>query len=410
MRLEGVVLGDLKPIQVSLLGGRSLTYNGNTIDGRNIRSKRIWTLLEYLITYHFGCVAQDELVDLFYREDNGGTPSGALKTLVHCAREALSQLGLADGKEMSLRCVGGCGKNPDIPLEIYTERFAGLIREAVEPEKDKDKQQWLWLAALDLYKGDFLPEASTEIWAMSIATYFHFQYMNIVKTALSDFTERGSFDDAVLIAGRAIAIAPYDEALYYNLISALEKTNRLQADRAQYENMTKLFYGEFGVTPSRELQALYKKLAKSDNGVEKDLGVDSADLCEEKVRSGAFLCEYEFFWDIFMLERSSAARDGRPVNICLISTEDKERNPLRKKAQNDVMRKLCDYICNNLRSGDVLSRYGVSQYIVLLLISSCESCEKAIERVFRLFRRDNSRSPAAITYSLQTVETSVTAI
>lgn len=397
-------MGDLIPIHVSLLGGCSLHYNGRTIDGKNVCSKRIWTLLEYLIIYRFRCVAQDELIDLLYREDVSGTPAGALKTLVHRAREVLNRLSFADGKEMILRCAVGYRWNPDIPLEIDTERFENLVREAGTLESDKDQQLLLRLSALDLYRGDFLPEAATEIWAMSIATYFHFQYMNVVNDVLTALVERNRFGEVVSVAGKAIAVDPYDEGFYFNLILALANTNRTQAARQQYERMTKLFYGEFGVAPSKELQALYKKLVISENGVEKDLGVVSADLCEAEVKRGAFFCEYEFFRDIFRMERSCATRDGRQVHICMICAEDKQGNPLRKKAQNAVMQKLYDYISNNLRSGDVFSRYSVSQYIVLLPLSSRERSEMVIERILRLFRRDNSHSPAAVTYSLQTVE------
>ena len=394
----------MEPIQVSMLGGCSLTYNGSTIDGKLVRSKYIWTLLEYLITYRFRCVAQEELFDLLYSEDKSGTPSGALKTLIHRARETLGRLGFADGKELIIKCAGGYRWNPDVPLEIDTVRFESLIREASALGKDKDEQLKLRLAALDLYKGDYLPEAVTDIWAMSTATYFHFQYMTVVNDVLRELVERERFGDVVSVAGKAIIIDPYDEALYFNLILALANTNRMQAARAQYESVSKLFYGEFGIAPSKELQALYKSLVKSNNGVEKDLSVVSADLCAGEMESGAFFCEYEFFRDIFRLERASAARDGRSIHICIINTDDKDGQPLQKRAQNTAARRLSDCIRNNLRTEDVFSRYSVSQFIILLPLSSRENSEKVIERIVRRFRRENSHSPAALTYSVRTVE------
>lgn len=292
-RLGGAAMGDLKPIQVSLLGGCNLTYNGSTIDGKNVRSKRIWTLLEYLIIYRFRCVAQEELIDLLYREDVSGTPAGALKTLVHRAREVLSRLGFADGKEMIIRCSVGYRWNPEIPLEIDTELFEELIRRLKHLKATKTNSFCSVFLRLTFTRGDFLPEAATEIWAMSIATYFHFQFMNVVNEVLQELVERNRFGEVVSVAGKAIAVDPYDEGLYFNLILALANTNRIQAARAQYESMTKLFYGEFGVAPSKELQSLYKKLVKSENAVEKDLVIVSADLCEGEVKSGAFFCEYE---------------------------------------------------------------------------------------------------------------------
>ena len=406
---KGLPMSEEKSIQVSMLGGCSLSFDGKTIDGKLVRSKRIWALLEYLIAYRVRCVPQDELIDLLYQEDKSGVPAGALKTLVHRAREVLSQLGFADGKEMLLKCAGGYRWNPEIPLVLDTERFESLLREASLCADDAKRRLRLRLEAIELYRGDYLPEAATEIWAMSTATYFRYRYINTVNEALEELTAQGRFDEVVSLAGRAIAIDPYDESLYFNLILALVNTNRLRAAREQYESMTRLFYGELGVAPSKELQSLYKKLVKSENGIEKDLDVVSAELRGTGAESGAFFCEYEIFKDIFRLERSSAGREGGSLHLCLINTESRKEKPLTAKAQDTVMRRLCACIEKNLRAGDIYSRYSVSQFVVLLPRTSRENGEKALERVIRKFRRDNPHSPAAVTNSLQAVEAAQTA-
>jgi len=407
---KGLPMSEEKSIQVSMLGGCCLSFDGKIIDGKFIRSKRIWALLEYLIAYRLRCVPQDELIDLLYQEDKSGAPAGALKTLVHRAREVLSQLGFADGKEILLKCAGGYRWNPEIPLTLDTVRFESLLREASLCTDDGERRLRLRLEAIDLYRGDYLPEAATEIWAMSTATYFRYRYINTVNEALEELTAQGRFDDVVALAGRAIAIDPYEESLYFNLILALVNTNRLRAAREQYESMTKLFYGEFGVAPSKELQSLYKKLVKSENGVEKDIDVISAELRGNGAESGAFFCEYEIFKDIFRMERSSAAREGGSLHICLINTESRTGGkPLTVKTQDTVMRRLCACIGENLRAGDIYSRYSVSQFVILLPRTGRENSEKALERVIRRFRRDNPHSPATVTGILQAVDAVQTA-
>ncbi len=387
-----------------MLGGCSLTYNGKTLDGKNVRSKRIWTLLEYLITYRFRCIPQDELIDLLYQEDKGGVPSGALKTLIHRAREVLSSLGFADGKEIVLKCADGYRWNPSIPMELDTERFESLLREASLCAEDRERRIRLRLDALELYRGDFLPDAAAEIWAMSINTYFHFQYMSAVNEVLEALVGRGNFDEVVELVEKAITIDPYVESLYYNLILALMNTNRMQAAREQYESMKRLFYGEFGIAPSKELQSLYKKLIKSENGVEKNMNVVSAELCESKTEDGAFFCEYEIFQDVFKRELNAAKREGRSLHICVFNADGKEEEALPPKKQDTVMRRLCSCIRNNMRGGDIFSRYSVSQFIILLPLASYEDSEKVLERVVKKFRHDNPHSPAHVSYSLQTVD------
>ncbi|MEA4896205.1 MAG: BTAD domain-containing putative transcriptional regulator [Oscillospiraceae bacterium] len=398
-------MGEAKKLRVSMLGGCSLACDGKTLDGKNVRSKRIWTLFEYLITYRFRSIPQDELIDLLYQEDKERGPSvGALKTLIHRARAALTSLGFADGKDMILKCAEGYRWNHELPMELDTERFESLLREASLCTGDNEKRLELRRSALELYRGDFLPDAAADIWAMSISTYFHFQYMTAVNEVLGALAERGGFHEIVEIAEKAIVIDPYVESLYFNLILALMNTNRRQAAREQYESMKRLFYGEFGIAPSKELQALYKELVKSENGVEKDINVVSSELRREETESGAFFCEYEIFRDVFKKELSDAGRQSRPIHICLINASGRGGEQLPPRKQNTVMRRLCSCIRKNLRGGDMFSRYSVSQFIILLPLASRDDSECAMERITKKYRRENPHSTADVGYTLQTIE------
>ncbi|MGI5984524.1 MAG: SARP family transcriptional regulator [Clostridiales bacterium] len=397
-------MSDRKAMQVSMLGGCSLAYGGSTLDGKSVRSRQIWTLLEYLITYRFRCVAQEELIDLLYMEEKIKTPLSALKTLIHRARAELSSLGIMDGKEMIQKCTGGYRWNPDIPLEIDTERFEELVKKASLYEFDGENQLRLRLEAIDLYKGDFLPDAAGDIWAMSITAYYRFLYMDLVHSVLAALIERDMYEDVISVAGKALSIDPYDESLYVNLILALINTNQAQAARTRYEKMMKLFYSELGVTPSKELQALYKKLLESDNGVETDLDVIKSQMKEMDGAKGAFFCEYAFFKDVYRLEARSAAREGGCVHICLISISGKDGRPPAQKVRNEAMRKLSECIRKSLRRGDVYSRYSISQFVILLPLTSYENGKAVLERIKHRFRRDYPRLPVSVTYSLQEVE------
>jgi len=393
-----------KRIKVSMLGGCSLSFEDKMIDGKNVCSRRIWKLIEYLLTYRFRCVAQDELIDLLYQEEKSGKPAGALKTLLHRAREALGRLGYADGKEMIIKCAGGYRWNPEISMDLDTERFESLIRQATLHENDGARRLELQLEALSLYRGDFLPEAASDLWAMSVTAYFHYQYMSVVQEVLQALAARDRNDEVIAVAGKATAIDPYDERLYFNLILALANTNRIQAARTQYERMAKLFYGEFGISPSKELQALYKSLMKTSGGSERELGAVTAELCANETDGGALFCEYEFFRDIFRLERASAERDGRSLHLCLVAAESAGEGQLSAKSLDTAMRRLCVCIRSNLRAGDVFARCSVSQYVVLLPLADLENSERVMERVVKRFHRLNPRSPVELSFSVRTVK------
>ena len=391
-------------LYITMLGGCSLSYGGNTLDSKTIRSKRIWTLIEYLVTYRTREVTQDELIDLLYPDERSDTPLNALKTLVHRARSLLNELHYADGKEIIRQVPGGYAWNAELPTEVDADLFEALINEANALESEPEKRLGLRLRAVTLYRGDFLPEASAETWVVPITAYYRFLYVSAVQEILEALSGAGRFQELITVAQRAIAIDPYEERLYYYLILALASTDQITAAKAQYDYLTDLLHREFGVTPSKELHALYKKITKTGNGIENDLGIIKSQMKEESKKHGAFFCEYDIFKEVYQLEVRSAARLGKPIHLCLISVSDRRGETLTRRTLENVMRKLAESVQRSLRSGDVFSRYSAAQYVVLLPQANYENSKMVMERIIRSYKLDHSHSPAKLDYSIQEID------
>lgn len=394
-------MSNVSLLSVSALGGCSISYGSKSLDLKSVGSKSIWTLLQYLIRHRSRAVTNTELIELLYPEDRSDQPQSALKTLVHRTREKLGQLGYLDGKEILCQRSGGYFWNPDIPIRVDAEGFESLVKGAASLETDPKEQLRLRLEAVALYKGDFLPDLAFDAWVLPVSAYYHYLYADTAALCLESLTEQGQYGSMVSLAQNAVAIEPFEERLYYYLILSLMHTNQIAAAKAQYESMVKRFQSEFGVTPSERLQELYKKLSASRNGVELDLGVIREQMREVERRSGAFYCEYEFFKDIYRLEVRSAARAGAPIHICLMNVSGKDQASLSKRVHDNVMKKLSESIQASLRSGDVYSRYSLSQYVILLPNASLENGHAVMERILRKFRQIGSYPQAEITYSLQ---------
>lgn len=390
-------------LSVFTLGGCSIMYEGKSLDFKTVNSKTIWTLLQYLIRHRGRVVTNSELIEHLYPEDKSDQPQSALKTLVHRAREKLGQLGYLEGKEMLLQRSGGYFWNADIPIWVDAEEFDALVKKAASLQDDQPAKLQLWLDAIHLYKGDFLPDFAFDAWVLPVAAYYRYLYAETASLCLEELTDLGQYATAVSLAQNAIAIEPYEERLYYYLILTLIHTNQISAAKAQYENMAQRFYSEFGVTPSTELQELYKKLAVSRNGVELDLSIIKDQMREAEQQTGAFYCEYEFFKDIYRLEVRSAKRKGSPIHICLMNVSGKDEAPLSKKVHTNVMKKLAESIQTALRSGDVYSRYSISQYVILLPNANYENSQLVLKRILKKFRQTTSYPQVEITYSLQSL-------
>ncbi|MCE5236360.1 MAG: SARP family transcriptional regulator, partial [Eubacteriales bacterium] len=349
-------------LHIGMLGGFSLTYGDKTISDQTIRSKKIWVPLEYLIAFRNREVSQNELIELLYPSGKSDNPGNALKTLIFRIRAVLDELSYMDGRDMLVHHRDSYAWNPDMDFEVDVDRFELLCKKAASSQFGDEERIAAYLEAVDLYKGDFLPMSAYEQWVIPLNAYYHNTYLNAVHSAVDMLRALERHSEIVRICRQAITIDKYDEFLYYNLILALVEMKNPQAALVQYKEMTDLFYGEFGVTPSKELMALYKEITKATNSVETDLNAIKESMREAAESGGAFYCEYEVFKDIYRLEVRAAERAGNTLYLCLITANGKTGAPPSAKTLNSAIDKLRACIGGSLRRGDAYARYSVSQF------------------------------------------------
>lgn len=386
-------------LKINMLGEFSMTYGDKTINDQSSRSKKLWTLLEYLITFRDKEISQNELIELLWPDDESENPANTLKTLLHRARNAVGELGFAGGKDLIIYRRGTYAWNNDLNILIDTEEFERLLKLSAADVDDDEKLTHM-LEAVDLYKGDFLPKTSLELWAVPISTYYHSQYIKLAHDTIDLLLARGRYDDIISVCQRAVVIDPYDEHLHYSMIQALVSTGAQQAALQHYDYVTELFFSQFGVTPSQELTALYKEIIKTKKSMELDLNVIKEGLRETDIPQGAFFSEYAFFKDIYRLQARGAPRTGQTVHIALISVTDSTGEPLAQKQLNAAMERLKATITVSLRRVDIFTRYSVTQYLILLPSASYENGEIALRRVVRAFKRDFPKMNVALHYKL----------
>jgi len=374
-------------LQINLLGGSSLIYKDKIINDRNIRSKKFWQILEYLITFRNRDISQTELLDLIYPGGKSENPVNALKTLMHRIRGELDQLEFMDSRKMIIHSRGAYAWNTKMDFEIDVDVFEALCDKGHSRSANEEERLGYLLQAIEIYNGDFLHKSSLEPWAMQYNIYYRTMYGKAVHTAIEILKNRGEHSKIVEICEKALGIDAFDEFLYYNLILGLVKVNNYQAALVEYRKMTALFFNEFGVNPSSEITKLYREIIKTSKKVETDLNVIRDSLKEELQSEGAFLCEYEIFKDIYRLELRSKPRTGETVCLGLLTVTDEKNNLPPLKTLTAYMEKLQSCVKKTLRENDVFARYSVSQFILMLPLTTFENADKALKRVVKAFHR-----------------------
>lgn len=390
-----------KPVlNIQMLGGFSISWNGNEISDNDNRSRKVWLLLAYVICCRGHRISQNELFSLLWGGEDIINPTNALKTIFHRARAMLDGLGNGAGHTLIVRREGYYTWNNKIPIQVDFEQFESLCQEA-DAQTDPALQLKQYQNALALYQGNFLSKLSSEPWVVPQCTYFHNLYLRALRALLPLLRDRNRLSDIVALCNEAILVEPYDETLYQFLMRAQLDLSDQQGAIKTYESMSNLLFSNFGIMPADESKALYREAVRTVNTRSMDLVLLREQLTEESdAPGGALLCDYDFFRIIYQAEARSVARNGSAVHIALISVRNAAK-PLSRRSMDCCMENLREIVVGNLRKGDVVSQCSVSQYVLMLPQANYENSCMVCDRILKVFSRQYPHSPAILTYTVQ---------
>lgn len=388
-------------LQVQMLGQFTLRYGDRTISDSDDRSRRVWSLLAYMLYNHGRSFAQEELIHLYWsNSEKSADPGNALKSIFHRIRTALDKLQPGLGRLLIRRKAGRYFWNNVMPLSLDIEDFEAHFH-AAEAAGDDDVRLAEYQAALALYAGDPLPRMTDEIWTIPIVAYYHSLYTRAAAGAIELLEKQERTAEAVALCRRAIHIEPYQEDLYEHLMRGLLRTGDMKGAMSVYEEMSELLFAHFGVMPSETLRTLYRQATRTVNDRTLTMDEVCSQLAEPAPHGGAMVCEYDFFKILYRAEARSIARNGHSANICLLSVSGKDGEMLARRSLDPAMNNLQVLVQNNLRRGDVIARCSISQYIILLPQANYENSRMVADRLVSAFYRRYPHSPARLRYTVQ---------
>lgn len=388
-------------LQVQMLGQFTLRYGDRTISDSDDRSRRVWSLLAYMLYNHGRSFAQEELIHLYWsNSEKSADPGNALKSIFHRIRTALDKLQPGLGRLLIRRKAGRYFWNNVMPLSLDIEDFEAHFH-AAEAARDDDVRLAEYQAALAMYAGDPLPRMTDEIWTIPIVAYYHSLYTRAAAGAIELLEKQERTAEAVALCRRAIHIEPYQEDLYEHLMRGLLRTGDMKGAMSVYEEMSELLFAHFGVMPSETLRTLYRQATRTVNDRTLTMDEVCSQLAEPAPHGGAMVCEYDFFKILYRAEARSIARNGHSANICLLSVSGKDGEMLARRSLDPAMNNLQVLVQNNLRRGDVIARCSISQYIILLPQANYENSRMVADRLVSAFYRRYPHSPARLRYTVQ---------
>ncbi len=150
---------------LSTFGGFALSFEGLCLREDENCSKKVWSLLSYLILNRGRDLGVAELYQILWQDKDEENPYGALKTLIFRVRRLLEEAGFPTAS-MILSSKGIYRWNPEWTMKVDAEEFERLSELCLREDFNMEAGKEQWKEAISLYKGEFLPGAGESVWVM----------------------------------------------------------------------------------------------------------------------------------------------------------------------------------------------------------------------------------------------------
>ena len=384
-------------LKIQMLGGFSLRLGKRELQDTDTRSKKVWVLLAYLIIHREQTVTQRTLIDLLWGDETDPiNPENALRITMHRTRTLLEQLSPELGRGMILRRRGGYQWNGG--GEVDSERFEALC---CQKSEDPDLRLRNLMEAISLYRGDYLPRQSGEVWVVSTAAYLHNLFVSAAQEAVELLIQQGRSHEAAGVCRRCLALEPCHEGFCRELMQLLAAAGDRRGAAEVYDRLSKRLFDDFGISPSEETRAVYRAAAYSPE--DRVLSIDDVmgNLRESDAPSGALQCDFDYFRILCHALSRTMERSGGAAHVVLLDVISTAERETPRQTIDRVMGQLSQQIRLSLRRGDVFCQCSVSQFTVLLSRANFENCQMICDRILRNFRRAYPYVPIRIAYQIR---------
>ncbi|MCR5556183.1 MAG: hypothetical protein K6F75_01305 [Butyrivibrio sp.] len=376
-------------LQINLFGGLSITYEGKDVSiGKNKTSKYI-QLLEIVWLNGAEGISRDKLINTLYDREEQSNINNSFNNLIYQMHKQLQKSGLPEAEYIV--CKNGSFYT-DENVEIVSDAVSFIENvKAARETKNQDKEILHYKNAFDLYKSELLPELSTQEWVIIKSVQLQKMYAECVISLGTYYENRKDYDSMYKIYKKASELYPDDEWQIGMINSLIGVDNYKEAYRV-YNETVRYYTDELGITPSNDLIECYDKMSRQITNMPNKILQIRDDIIERRESldrddTGAYDCSYPSFIDAYHILSRNMERSGQSVYMMLLTIVDYEGKKIANQNKLDSKNKLLqEAISITLRQGDTYCKYSSSQFLLLLVGTSKESCKTVYRRILNKYK------------------------
>lgn len=376
--------GQKKQVQIYTLGCFMIKRGDVLLSDDLNRSRKVWELFKFLLIHRGRAVLPEVALETLWPEQEYSDPNLAMRSLIFRLRRRLEQIGAPDLASAVVYTQGGYRWTLEPGFWLDTGEFETLCREGrTLTGTNPPGAIATYRKAIDLYRGDFLPECSFCDWVIPMRSYYRRLYLEGLLKLAALLKEARRFDELVEICETALLIEYFEEEIHAYYLEALVEAGKIRQARVHYDEVAATFYREMGAKPSPVLQDIRRLIGggKSGAGTAADPANVLAELeCRRQAR-GAFFCDRDSFRFFYQLEQARVERSGRAVYLGSLTLVSPAGTGLSPAALAGAADRLQEILRLNLRKGDVVTRWNETRFFLLLPDLTPEQAENVFKRI-----------------------------
>ena len=238
-------------LQIGFLGGFQLCYNGKTVT--SVNTPRMQQLLAYLILHRTTQLSRRTPAFLFWSNSSEKQAYTNLRNLLFQMRRALPEVDnhiRLTHKAIQWNMSSSC----EVDIITFEELTKKYEKEKINQSSDQNEA--LLTQAVDLYKGELLPDCYDE-WIDVHRERLNWRYQSALNELVLLLESKQDYFNAIHYAHLWIQCEPYNEVGWYKLLQLHAQNKDILGVMQAYNRYSDTLSAELNLKPSARIRYLY---------------------------------------------------------------------------------------------------------------------------------------------------------
>jgi two-component SAPR family response regulator len=251
-------------LRVHTLGQFDISRGSEPIADADWQREKSRRLFQALLTHRGRFVQRGELAAWLWPEADEPSSQRLFKVTLNAMHEALERGRAPRAATVFVQRRGSSyGINPSAPLWHDATAFESLLRQA-DAARETPQAITLYRRALDLYRGDYLPECLYEDWSSAERERLRQLRLRALTSLAERLLQLGDWASAIEACQQALEQDPcMESACRLRIRAHLAAGDKVEAQRA-YDRCVTALREELGVSPAPETLSLLEEIRALD--------------------------------------------------------------------------------------------------------------------------------------------------